>query len=77
LRKLDVAIEPYHVVAGAIEDSVRALWELKLDIAIPAAAKALGSKEAAENLARRFLSYLDREDTLTYSVVFTVVGTKP
>ncbi len=75
-RDLDVRIEPYHQIIGRIDPKTRKLWETKLEIAMPAAANALGSLAEAELLKERFLAYFDREDSLTYSVVFTVVGTK-
>ena len=49
---------------------------MKLDIAKSQMAKALGSKEEAEEQIQRFLEYLCRPDTLTYSVQFTVTGEK-
>lgn len=77
LDAINVRIEPYHQIIGQIDNRMRALWELKLDIALPAAAKALGSPENAVEMKRHFLAYFDREDSLTYSVVFTVVARKP
>ena len=76
LRELDVQIEPYHVIVGAIEPRILKQWELKLDIAKSQMAKALGSETEAENEIQRFLEYLCRPDTLTYSVQFTVTGEK-
>jgi ubiquinone/menaquinone biosynthesis C-methylase UbiE len=76
LRNLDVQIEPYHLIAGAIEKHILKQWELKLDIAKSQMAKALGSKAEAEEQIQRFLEYLCRPDTLTYSVQFTVTGEK-
>jgi hypothetical protein len=67
----DVRVEQYHLIAGRVDEPTRRLWELKLDIAQPAA-RALGSRRAAEALRTRFLAYLDREDTLTWSHLFTV-----
>jgi hypothetical protein len=52
------------------------LWEAKLDIALPAVERVLDTRAAAAGLKERFLGYLQREDTLTYSVVFTVSGVK-
>lgn len=77
LKKLEVKVESYHLIAGVIEPAVLKQWELKLDIAKPLMAKALGSKAEAEDQIRRFLDYLRRPDTLTYSVQFTVTGEKP
>lgn len=76
LTELSVQAGSYHLFAGAIDEHNLRLWEMKLDIALPAAAKALGSTAAAENLRARFLNFLQRDDTLTYSVLFTVSGKK-
>lgn len=76
LKKVDVQVECYHLIAGAIEQRILRQWELKLDIAKSQMAKALGSKEEAEEQIQRFLEYLCRPDTLTYSVQFTVTGEK-
>ena len=77
LKKLDVQVECYHLIAGEIEQRILRQWELKLDIAKSQMAKALGSKAEAEEQIQRFLEYLCRPDTLTYSVQFTVTGEKP
>lgn len=77
LRDIDVTVESYHLYAGKIDAENDRLWELKLDIALPTVAKALGSEQRAQSLKSRFMNHLRREDTLTYSVVFTVTGTKP
>jgi ubiquinone/menaquinone biosynthesis C-methylase UbiE len=77
MKDVRVAAESYHLYAGAIDPGNLELWETKLDIVLPAAAKILGSETAARALKRRFLEYLRRDDTLTYSVAFTVVGQKP
>jgi SAM-dependent methyltransferase len=76
LSAIDVQVEAYHLYAGAIDDRNLALWETKLDIALPAASKALGGDAAARTLKRRFLDYLRRDETLSYSVLFTVTGRK-
>ena len=77
LDNVQVQAECYHLIAGAIEPDVFKQWELKLEIAKPRMQEALGSDYEAEEEVRRFLSYLRRPDTLTYSNVFTVVGEKP
>lgn len=77
LKKVDVQVECYHLIAGEIEQRILRQWELKLDIAKSQMAKALGSKADAEEQIQRFLEYLCRPDTLTYSVQFTVTGEKP
>jgi ubiquinone/menaquinone biosynthesis C-methylase UbiE len=77
LQHIEVRIDPYHLYAGRIDEESHRLWALKLDIVKPIAAQVLGGDEAAEWLARRFLEYLQQEDTLTYSVSVTVIGTRP
>lgn len=74
LSEIDVRIDPYHLIAGSADEQTMHLWRLKLDIAQPARSQALGDEEAARVLADKFLDYLARPDTLTYSVSFTVVG---
>ena len=77
LDNVRVQVEVYHLIAGAIDPALFRQWELKLEIAKPRMQEALGSDYEAGEEARRFLSYLRRPDTLTYSNVFTVVGEKP
>jgi ubiquinone/menaquinone biosynthesis C-methylase UbiE len=77
LKKVEVNVESYHLIAGKIEPPILKQWELKLDIARSQMAKAFGSKAEADEEIRRFIDYLRRPDTLTYSVQFTVTGVKP
>jgi ubiquinone/menaquinone biosynthesis C-methylase UbiE len=76
LRNINVQVECYHLIAGEIEPAILRQWELKLEIAGPQLARLLGSENVAREQARRFLEYLRRPDTLTYSTVFTVTGNK-
>jgi len=77
LENIQVKVECYHLIAGEIDAATFEQWELKLEIARPRMAQALGSEYEAEEEIRRFLKYLRRPDTLTYSNVFTVAGEKP
>lgn len=77
LDNIRVQAECYHLIAGAIDPALYRQWELKLAIARPRMQEALGSGYEADEEVRRFLSYLRRPDTLTYSNVFTVAGEKP
>jgi SAM-dependent methyltransferase len=77
LDNIRVQAECYHLIAGAIDAPQFKQWELKLEIAKPRMQEALGSDYEAGEEIRRFLSYLRRPDTLTYSNVFTVAGEKP
>ncbi|WP_217554511.1 methyltransferase domain-containing protein [Streptomyces sp. GbtcB6] len=74
LRDVEVAADSYHLIAGRADEETMRLWRLKLEIAQPARTEALGDADAAQRVQDRFLEYLAREDTLTYSVAFTVVG---
>jgi ubiquinone/menaquinone biosynthesis C-methylase UbiE len=76
LRNIDVQVECYHLIAGEVEPAILEQWELKLEIAEPQLARLLGSEREAQEQSRRFLEYLRRPDTLTYSTVFTVAGEK-
>ena len=76
LTNIDVKVECYHLIAGEIEPAIFQQWELKLKIATPQLARIFGSEEAAREQASRFLDYLRRPDSLTYSNVFTVTGQK-
>ncbi|MEU6168736.1 methyltransferase domain-containing protein [Streptomyces tanashiensis] len=76
LTDLAVRVDPYHLIAGRIDPVEREQWALKLDIARPLIARALGGPaEAADRAVEVFLAHLDSEETLTYSVAFTVTGT--
>ena len=77
LKNIDVQVECYHLIAGEIDSKILQQWELKMEIAVPQIARILGSERAAKEQTRKFLEYLRRPDTLTYSNVFTVTGEKP
>jgi SAM-dependent methyltransferase len=74
LTDLQVKVEPYHLIAGSVAVGERKQWKRKLEIATPAIAWALGSQAGAAKAVADFLAFLDRSDTLTYSMAFTVVG---
>jgi ubiquinone/menaquinone biosynthesis C-methylase UbiE len=77
LENLKVQVESYHLIAGEPSPQVLDQWKLKLDIALPLISQALGSERQAREQVHRFIEYLSRPDTLTYSNVFTVTGEKP
>ena len=76
LTEVTVAVSPYHLFAGRIDDRDFRLWELKLDIALPQMTRALGSEDSARRLKAQYLDYLRDDNTLTYSVLFTITGYK-
>ena len=67
-------IEQYEAVAGSVRPEVRAQWEASLE----SAAEILGMLrlEDAHGLAERILAYLDRDDTITFSLLFTAWACK-
>jgi len=77
LEEIEVDVEPYHLVVGEIDPTSSQQWKLKLEIARPSMVRALGSEKEADEQIRRFMDYLSRPDTLTYSNVFTITGKKP
>jgi len=77
LEEVHVQVEPYHLIAGVVDPSIAEQWKLKLEIARPSMVKILGSDKAAADQIHRFMEYLHRPDTLTYSNVFTIIGKKP
>lgn len=77
LRNINVQVECYHLIAGEIQPQLLKQWQLKVEIALPQIARVLGSEQAAKDYGKRFIDYLCRPDTLTYSNVFTVTGQKP
>jgi ubiquinone/menaquinone biosynthesis C-methylase UbiE len=66
--------ESYHFIVGTIDPVERGQWQLKLEIA----ARALDHAgfDSADILKDRFLAYLDRRDTLSFSQLFTARGLK-
>jgi len=76
LINLGARLDPYHFYAGAIDDKEWSLWRRKLEIVRPLVKEILGSEDAALEYSEKFLSYLKRPDTLTYSCLFTVTGCK-
>ena len=77
LENIKVKVEVYHLIAGEVDQETLEQWKMKLEIAKPRMAEALGSEYEAGEEIRRFLGYLRRPDTLTYCNAFTVTGQKP
>lgn len=73
---VEVAIEPYHLIAGSINETDRSHWQAKLDIAQPLISNALGSEIASSRLIQAMMAFFDDPETLTYSNLFTITGEK-
>jgi len=76
LQVQSVQVEAYDLIAGSITPEALRLWEMKLDIAVRVGETILGSRAKAVELRDRFLTYLKRPDTFTYSTLITVVALK-
>jgi SAM-dependent methyltransferase len=76
LSDVKVQLDPYHLYAGTIDETQFSQWRTKLEIATPQIVAVLGNEQAAAQYCERFLAYLKNPDTLTYSCLFTVTGTK-
>jgi SAM-dependent methyltransferase len=74
LVDLRVTIDPYHLIAGAADATTLQQWRLKLDIARNAVVSSGKTSADVDALTDRFLRYLQRPDTLTYSVAFTITA---
>jgi ubiquinone/menaquinone biosynthesis C-methylase UbiE len=77
LTNIQVDIRPYHLIAGAISDTAREHWALKLDGVATALVKKGWQPARANALRNMFLQHLDDPKTFTYSVVISVRGDKP
>jgi SAM-dependent methyltransferase len=75
LTDITVRVEPYHLIAGTVRPGVRDLWRMKLDIASRALIQGGCNPDQVSDAMAGYLAYLDRPDTLTFSVQFTVTGT--
>jgi len=67
-------IEPHEAVAGSVRPEVRAQWEASLENAVELLDRL--RFENAHGLAERMLEYLDRDDTITFSLLFTASAHK-
>tara|TARA_R110002096_G_scaffold173781_9_gene349047 strand:- start:262658 stop:263443 length:786 start_codon:yes stop_codon:yes gene_type:complete len=76
LRDIEVDIRPYHTIIGAINQREEGHWRLKLD-SIGEALRQRGWSDAkATMIVNTYLTHLRDPQTMTYSVLFTVRGTK-
>ena len=77
LERVQVHVQPYHVLADGVNEVQLFNWRLKLETLRPLGVKALGGAEAYDAFAAEYLSMLQDPDALTYSVLFLVEGTRP
>jgi ubiquinone/menaquinone biosynthesis C-methylase UbiE len=73
-RNLDVTIEPYHQIVGAIDERTFSWWSMKLRSARRAIEHAIGG--SVDDFIERVQAHLNDPRTLTYSNLFTVRAAK-
>lgn len=76
LQVQTVNVEAYDLIAGTVAAETLRLWEMKFEIALRVGEAILGGRSKAIDLRDRFLAYLKRPDTFTYSTLITVVAVK-
>lgn len=76
LSDIQVHCLPYHLYAGAIPEDQLDNWRGKFMTIRSQAVQAIGSLAQYDEFADYFIDFLQRPDTLTYSTLFLVSGTK-
>lgn len=76
MTDIQVHCQPYHMFAGAIPDDRLENWKDKFATIRPMGSKILGSVEKYDEFAEYYIDFLQRPDTLTYSLLFLVSGKK-
>lgn len=76
LSDIKVQCLPYHLYAGAIPENQVDNWKSKFATIRAPAIEAIGSAQKYEEFSRYFMDFLRRQDSLTYSILFLVSGTK-
>jgi len=74
-RRIEVQAMPHHLIAGKASPYHMENWETKLRTIRPQAKKAFSSDAQYDGFVDTCLSLLGREDVLTYSTTFIVIGT--
>lgn len=77
LRGIEIDIRPYHLIAGSISPVQLAHWEMKLSGVSQALVARGWTRQRASALVDAFRAFLLNDNTCTYSVLFSVRGTKP
>lgn len=77
LSDIRIDVQPYHVLAGRIDDERYAQWEMKIRAVTETLATVGWNRERASDLFERFMAHLRAEDTFTYSTLISVSGIVP
>jgi len=78
LENINVQIEPYHLIYGRIHQTDETNWIQKLSVVYKKLSqiKSVDSSKLQHQIDD-YIDYLKREDSLTFSNLFTVYGRKP
>jgi len=75
---IDIKLEPYHLLYGKMKQEEASYWNSKLSSVFPKISKYSTIDQAElQNQINHFMEYLDREDSLMFSNLFTVYGRNP
>ena len=79
LTDVQVDFEPdtMYSTAGWLTEAQRWNWEVQFEAAKAFSERVMGSRERAGEFARRFIDYVDREDTYSFCARFWVEGRVP
>ncbi|KPA13388.1 type 11 methyltransferase [Candidatus Magnetomorum sp. HK-1] len=74
---IQVQLDPYHLIAGKINSTLYQYWKQKLSTVLPHLRKCINHNEIdIKEVITSFLDYLKKNETLTFSNLFTVYGIK-
>lgn len=76
LADVRVHLLPYHLYAGAASEQEMSNWVAKFDALRAIGPSAFGSAEAYDRFGKRFLDLLRDPESLSYSILFLVEGTR-
>lgn len=76
LKKDSIKVEGYDMVAGEIKEKELMLAKWQLDALFPKVEEILKSKSKAKKVIDEIIKYLKNEETISYSLLFSIVGTK-
>jgi hypothetical protein len=71
-----VRVLPHQVVAGAASLAVLNNWRQKLETLRPVGERVLGGPPAYDQVVREFLGFLQDPDSMSYSILFVVEGSR-
>jgi len=76
-QNIQVQLAPYHLIAGKVNSTLYKYWKQKLSTVYPHLRKCINHNEIdIKEVISSFLDYLKKNETLTFSNVFTVYGIK-